>query len=74
MTAYDLVLTATDESGTMTTLAVHIPDPYANDNSDDKEDDTSIESGEEGLPALSMMATLSISLLGAAFAGRGRRE
>ena len=74
VTAYDIVLTATDESGTVTTLSVYVPDPYANDNSDNNAGDKPIESGDEDLPAISMMATLSISLLGAAFAGRARKE
>lgn len=74
VTAYDIVLTATDESGTITTLAVYVPDPYANNNGDTSGDDSSITVEEEGLPAISMMATLSIVLLGAAFAGRARKE
>jgi hypothetical protein len=74
VTAYDIVLTATDESGTITTLAVYVPDPYANNNGDTSSDDSSITVEEEGLPAISMMATLSIVLLGAAFAGRARKE
>ena len=74
VTVYDIVLTATDESGTMTTLGVYVPDPYANNVDDNTEDDTSLEMKEEGLPAVSMMATLSIVFLGAAFAGRARKE
>jgi hypothetical protein len=74
VTAYDIVLTATDESGTMTTLSVYVPDPYANNDGDNNGDDSTITVEEEGLPAISMMATLSIVLLGAAFAGRARKE
>ena len=74
VTAYDVVFTATDESGTMTTLTVYIPDPYANNDGSNTGEDTSIGTEEEGLPALSMVATLSITLLGAAFAGRARKE
>tara|TARA_B110000483_G_scaffold114025_1_gene138418 strand:- start:472 stop:1599 length:1128 start_codon:yes stop_codon:yes gene_type:complete len=74
VTVYDIVLTATDESGTMTTLGVYVPDPYANNVDDNTEDDTSLDMKEEGLPAVSMMATLSIVFLGAAFAGRARKE
>ena len=74
VTSYDIVLTATDESGTMTTLSVYVPDPYANNNDNNNAEDDSISTEEEGLPAISMMATLSIVLLGAAFAGRARKE
>ncbi|MBT5843413.1 MAG: hypothetical protein HOH79_00335, partial [Euryarchaeota archaeon] len=74
VTVYDVILTATDESGTMTTLAVFVPNPYSNDNTDNNDDTQIIETTEEGLPAISLMATLSITLLGAAFAGRGRRD
>ena len=74
VTAYDLVLTATDDSGTITTLLVYIPDPYSNDNTDTDDNSQIKDETEEGLPAISLMATLSITLLGAAFAGRGRRE
>ena len=74
VTAYDVILTATDESGTITTFAVYVPDPYSNENTDNNDDTKIIETTEEGLPAISLMATLSITLLGAAFAGRGRRD
>jgi len=74
VTSYDIVLTATDESGTMTTLSVYVPDPYANNNDNNNGEDDSISTEEEGLPAISMIATLSIVLLGAAFAGRARKE
>jgi len=74
VTAYEIVLTATDESGSITTLSVYVSDPYANDNSDNNDDETPIVGEEESLSAISMMATLSITLLGAAFAGRARKE
>ncbi|MGY8727689.1 MAG: hypothetical protein ACKVKS_00510 [Candidatus Poseidoniales archaeon] len=74
VSAYEIVLTATDESGLITTLSVYVPDPYANDNSDNNDGETPIVGGEESLSAISMMATLSITLLGAAFAGRARKE
>jgi len=74
VTAYDVLLKATDESGTLTTFAVYVPDPYLNNNIGEKDDDTSTDGEEDALPAVSMMATLSISLLGAAFAARSRRE
>jgi len=74
VTAYDIVLTATDESGTMTTYTVFVPDPYASNDDTSNTDNSGEDSEEEGLPALSMMATLSITMLGAAFAGRQRRD
>lgn len=73
VTTYDILLTATDESGTTTTLSVYVPDPYANDDSD-VADESSTGSEEEAVPAVSLMATLSITLLGAAFAGKTRRD
>lgn len=72
VTVYDITLVATDESGTLTTMQVQVPDPYASS------DEPIIEDGgttvEEGLPAVSMLATLSVALLGAAVANRGRDE
>ena len=73
VTTYDILLTATDESGTMTTLSVYVPDPYANDDGD-VADESSTGSEEEAVPAVSLMATLSITLLGAAIAGKTRRD
>ena len=73
MTSYDIVLTATDESGTVTTFSVFVPDPYSDDSGDESGDNVQVVE-EEGLPALSLMATLSITLLGAAFASRTRRD
>ena len=73
VTSYDIVLTATDESGTVTTFSVFVPDPYSDDSGDESGDNVQVVE-EEGLPALSLMATLSITLLGAAFASRTRRD
>jgi hypothetical protein len=74
VTAYDIVLTATDESGTVTTYTVYVPDPYASTGDTTSTSDNGDNSEEEGLPGLSMLATLSITLLGAAFVGRQRRD
>jgi hypothetical protein len=74
VTAYDIVLTATDESGTVTTYTVYVPDPYASTGDTTSTSDNGGNSEEEGLPGLSMLATLSITLLGAAFVGRQRRD
>ena len=72
VTVYDITLVATDESGTMTTLQVQVPDPYAN-NADpvDQDDDVTVE---DSLPAVSMLATLCVTLLGAAVVQRGRND
>jgi hypothetical protein len=72
VTVYDITLVATDESGTMTTMQVQVPDPYAN--SDETIVDVSVQPVEEGLPAVSMLATLTVALLGAAMTNRGREE
>ena len=65
-TGYDVIISATDESGVIGTLSVFIPDIYADDNEDiiivDGE-----PSEEGGLPSLSMLSTLIITLLAMAF-------
>jgi len=73
VTSYDILLTATDESGSITTLSVYVPSQDSNDGSSDNSDNVQVIE-EEGLPAISMVATLSITLLGAAFASRTRRD
>ena len=73
VTSYNIVLTATDESGTVTTMSVFVPNQDADDGNANS-DDTILVAEEEGLPALSLMATLSVTLLGAAFASRTRRD
>jgi len=66
ITEYDVIISATDESGVIGTLSVFITDPYAEDDSD-----TVIVDGEPseegGLPSLSMPSTLIITLLAMAF-------
>ena len=66
ITEYDVIISATDESGVIGTLSVFITDPYAEDDSD-----TVIVDGEPseegGLPSLSMLSTLIITLLAMAF-------
>ena len=66
ITEYDVIISATDESGVIGTLSVFIPDPYAEDDSG-----TVIVDGgpseEGGLPSLSMLSTLIITLLAMAF-------
>jgi hypothetical protein len=72
VTVYDITLTATDESGTMTTMQVSVPDPYASGG-----DDAVIEpddNSQEAVPAASMMATLAVALLGAAVVGRRKDQ
>lgn len=71
ITEYDVSISATDESGVVTTLSVSIKDPNANDdNSLETSDDDSGDSESSGLPGVSFMATLVVTLLGAAFASR----
>lgn len=71
ITVYDVTITATDESGVESSLTVNVKDPYANDdNSQIITDDDSGDSESSGLPSVSLMATLTVTLLGAAFARR----
>lgn len=65
-TGYDVIISATDESGVIGTLSVFIPDIYADDNVDIIIDDVK-PSEEGGLPSLSMLSTLIITLLAMAF-------
>jgi hypothetical protein len=75
VTTYDVTLSATDESGTVSTYSVFVPDPYASEIVDDSGDSSSAEDDEsEGLPGVSMLATLGIALLGAGVVSRKQRE
>ena len=67
ITEYDVTISATDESGVIGTLSVFVPDPYAEDNNDGGTvaDDKTSEEG--GLPSLSMLSTLIITLLAMAY-------
>ena len=73
---YDVKIIVTDESGTVGTLEVNIPDPNAEDSTQDNSDTSDDSSGEEssGLPGVSMIATICVTLLGAAFARRKLEE
>ena len=75
ITEYDVSISATDESGVVSTLSVNVKDPYANDDtSSETNDDGDIESSESsGLPSISFMATLAVTLLGAAYASRRKQ-
>ena len=66
ITEYDVIISATDESGVIGTLSVFVADPYAEDNSDYPGDESK-PSEEGGLPSLSMLSTLIITLLAMAF-------
>ena len=71
ITEYDVIISATDESGIVSTLNVLIKDQYANDDtSGGSSDDSGDDSESSGLPNVSLLATLSVTLLGAAFARR----
>ncbi len=71
ITEYDVTIKATDDSGKNSTLSVLVKDPYeTSDNSGGSSDDSDSDSESSGLPSVSLLATLSITLLGAAFARR----
>jgi hypothetical protein len=71
ITDYDVTISATDESGVVSSLSVIVKDPYADDgDSQSNSDDDGGESESSGLPGVSFMATLTVTLLGAAFARR----
>ena len=71
ISTYDVMITVTDESAVTTTLEINVADPNAVDDSNDGSTSDS-DSGDEGsaLPSVSLLATLSVTLLGAAFARR----
>ena len=66
ITEYDVIISATDESGVIGTLSVFVADPYAEDNGGTIIDDSK-PSEEGGLPSVSMLSTLIITLLAMAF-------
>lgn len=68
---YDIIITVTDESSVTTTLEINVADPNAVDDSNDESTSDS-DSGDDSsaLPSVSLLATLSVTLLGAAFARR----
>ena len=71
ITEYNVLISATDESDISNSLSILVKDPYANDdNSDGSTDDSEDDSESSGLPSVSLIATLSVTLLGAAFARR----
>jgi hypothetical protein len=67
ITEYNVIISATDESGVIGTLAVFVPDPYAEDDGGDGTISDIKTSEEGGLPSLSMLSTLIITLLAMAF-------
>ncbi|MGB0826262.1 MAG: hypothetical protein ACPGTT_00075 [Candidatus Poseidoniaceae archaeon] len=69
---YDVIITATDESGVQSTLEINVKDPNVQDNSNGGSSSSDGSSSEEGsaLPSVSMLATVSIALLGAALVRR----
>ena len=71
ITEYDVSISATDESGVVSTLSVTVKDPYATDDTSSETNNGDNEDSESsGLPGVSFMATLAVTLLGAAFASR----
>ena len=69
-----MTITATDESGSVTTISVFVPDPYATTDNTQITDSDSNEITEEGLPSVSMLSTLTVTLLGAVLVGRQRKD
>tara|TARA_B100000925_G_scaffold290459_1_gene275710 strand:+ start:1171 stop:3102 length:1932 start_codon:yes stop_codon:yes gene_type:complete len=64
LTQFDVVLSATDSVGAVSTVDVSVPDPNSDDEVDSGSTDTSSEDSG-GLPSLGMFATL-VAMLGAA--------
>lgn len=76
ISTYDVVITATDESGIESLLEVNVEDPDAQDSSNDDSASNDGDSGEKGsaLPSVSLLATLSVALLGAALVRKEEDE
>lgn len=72
ISTYDLVITATDESGVESVLEVNVADPDAQDtsNSGSNSDDDSASDDTSALPSVSLLATLTVTLLSAALIRR----
>tara|TARA_Y100000589_G_scaffold193730_1_gene183303 strand:+ start:3557 stop:5533 length:1977 start_codon:yes stop_codon:yes gene_type:complete len=72
ITTYDVVVTATDESGVESTLEVNVEDPNAQSDSNSGSNSNSGSEEDEGsaLPGVSMLATICVTLLGAAMLRR----
>ncbi|MEC8242567.1 MAG: hypothetical protein VX023_02490 [Candidatus Thermoplasmatota archaeon] len=72
ITTYDVIITATDESNIASTLDVNVVDPNVQsiiDDNSNSEDDTSSDANSL-LPSISMIATISVALAGAALIRR----
>ena len=72
ITTYDVIITATDESNIASTLEVNVVDPNVQsiiDDNSNSEDDTSSDANSL-LPSISMIATISVALAGAALIRR----
>ena len=72
ITTYDVIITATDESNIASTLEVNVVDPNVQtiiDDNSNSEDDTSSDV-DSLLPSISMIATISVALAGAALIRR----
>jgi hypothetical protein len=72
ISTYDVKITATDESGVESTLEINVKDPNAQDDSNSGSSTGDSSSSDEGsaLPSVSMLATVSVALLGAALVRR----
>lgn len=67
ITEYDVIISATDESGVIGILNVFVLDPYAEDDNGAGTEDDEKPTVEEGLPSISMLSTLIITLFALAF-------
>ena len=72
ISTYDVKITATDESGVESTLEINVKDPNAQEDSNSGSSTGDSSSSDEGsaLPSVSMLATVSVALLGAALMRR----
>ena len=72
ITTYDVIITATDESGVQSTLEINVKDPNVQDDSNGGSSSSDGSASDEGsaLPSVSMLATVCIALLGAALTRR----
>ena len=69
---YDITFSAKDESGKINSISINIPDPFASDGTSQGSTPSNNEEESEGLPAISLIATVGTILLG--FAIRQRNE
>jgi hypothetical protein len=74
ITEYNVTISGTDESGIKSSLNVMIKDPYDSEGSSNGDSDGDSGTESDGIPGVSLVATLCITLLGAVFFARRREE